>query len=183
MRQLKNHVKAREQVVDIARNVTFDFASVSEMNTAYWKESPDPKATGTDWIPKRGQRESALIDLFENPGNFDYKLGCQDTAMLIQYYASLKAAGSIKQPEGADEDDWIPGDAGFIENNYFFIFGDLYGATRGENIIYLGNGDFFGHNPEDKIRKLKKWIEEVNSWAHNLPYSSTVKSHRYRPPL
>jgi hypothetical protein len=57
--------------------------------------------------------------------------------------------------------DWIPGDWGYI------------GAERknpppggeGENIIYLGNDQYWGLGPAPNIRTLAEWQKFVGSWS------------------
>src|SRR6056297_3499176 len=54
--------------------------------------------------------------------------------------------------------DWIPGDAGFIENENY-VDGDH--GTQGENIIYLGKGNYYGHHPGETVRKHPGWMQAV----------------------
>jgi hypothetical protein len=83
----------------------------------------------------------------------------KDAAMLAQSRRDVRSA------------IFIPGDAGYIANtnhgSYKLGGSDNELGYEGENIIYLGKGEFFGHmpgNPEDKVKNMRGWMDEIKSW-------------------
>ena len=60
--------------------------------------------------------------------------------------------------------DWIPGDWGYITN----INSPAKGGTpglEGENIIYTGTDQFWGHfSSGNTYRTLQQWFDDVKSW-------------------
>lgn len=89
-----------------------------------------------------------------------YKIACEAaTAITVQ--------GGGKSPvrfhSSGDDEDWIPGDWGYIENTRFPAGGTP--GLEGENIIYVGKDKFWGHfNPGLEYKTLKQWFDLVNSW-------------------
>ena len=76
---------------------------------------------------------------------------------------------------------FIPGDAGYIANTKHQYHGGTEDGvgTEGENIVYLGNKEFFGHHGgeiNDKFRSLNMWKKFVDVWGkHDLwDYRETI---------
>lgn len=63
-----------------------------------------------------------------------------------------------------NENDWVPGDAGYIDN--ITITDKMDGARTGENVIYLGQGQFWGHGQGEKTWSDMK--STVDEWSPKL---------------
>jgi hypothetical protein len=92
-----------------------------------------------------------------------YAIGCAAATDLTMKGGS-KGANIIDIPS-SDTADWVPGDAGYIENaSYQSASGNI--GLMGENIIYTGNGEFWGHfSGSVTFRTLADWIAVVESWT------------------
>ena len=65
-----------------------------------------------------------------------------------------------------DQTLWIPGDWGYIHNKANTTMRAVNLGFEGENIIYLGNNEFWGHlSPKVTILPLNIWLEEVSKWG------------------
>ncbi len=60
-----------------------------------------------------------------------------------------------------NEADWVPGDYGYVINTKWDGTNEL---RRGENLIYLGGEQFWGHNDGNRVRSLPRWKEAVARW-------------------
>lgn len=82
--------------------------------------------------------------------------------------------------------DWIPGEAGWIENNFFHV-GVSSEGTEGENIVYMGNSVFWGNwSGGGRTDNLQGWLREVASWDYkwwHIRTGSSLHSNRFRPKL
>jgi hypothetical protein len=155
---LDAHVKARTGIVTFASKKQYSFASVSgwKMNPEYY----DWDVSKRTWKRKPSMdRQKAWEDLNINPQL--YAIGCAAATELTMKGGS-KGANIINKPS-SDTNDWVPADAGYIENTKFPPGGDI--GVLGENLIYTGNGLFWGHLPGSQTyRTLADWIKEVASW-------------------
>jgi hypothetical protein len=105
----------------------------------------------------RRDRQAAWDDVNNNPQL--YAIAC-DAATRITLSGGSGGANIIDKPS-SDKDDWVPGDAGYIENTKY----DGRVGLEGENIIYTGGGQFWGHfQTAVTYRSLDEWIKEVHSW-------------------
>ncbi|MGD9535600.1 MAG: DUF4157 domain-containing protein [Alphaproteobacteria bacterium] len=155
---LKDHVTARLGIVAFAAQKKYTFASVTgfKMNPQYYTWD-----TATmSWAIKPGaNRQEAWNDLNVHPEL--YAIGCKAARDLTQ------AGGSGGSPfidmPSSDEGDWVPGDAGYVKNTNFPQGKDI--AYLGENIIYTGEGKFWGHlSDQNTYRTLDEWKKKVESW-------------------
>jgi hypothetical protein len=158
---LNGHVKARTGIVNFATQKKYGFASRSgwSMNPQYY-----------DWDPNRGERgwwgtkpnvdeQAAWDDLNVNPHL--YAIGCAAATRLTMRGGS-RGDNIIDKPS-SDSADWVPGDAGYIENTNFQAGSDI--GVLGENIIYTGNDMFWGHVPGSvTYRTLNDWTAFVQRW-------------------
>lgn len=154
------HVKARTGIVSFAAQKQYGFAAQTgwSMNPQYY----DWDVNKASWKMKPGvDRQTAWDDLNANPQL--YAIGCQAATDLTMKGGS-KGANIIDIPS-SDTDDWVPGDAGYVENTKYSGKGI---GLLGENIIYTGDGKFWGHFSGNlTYRTLAEWIKEVISWESN----------------
>ena len=155
---LNNHLKARIGIVFFAGQKKYNFAALAgwsmnpnyyewDVNKGTWKMKPDVN------------RQEAWDDLNVNAKL--YAIGCAAATDLTMKGGS-KGADIIDKPS-SDINDWVPGEAGYIENTNYPPGGGI--GVLGENLIYTGNGKFWGHLPgTDTYRTLPEWIKEVHSW-------------------
>jgi hypothetical protein len=155
---LDAHVQARIGIITFAAKKGYSFASLVgwKMNPQYY----DWDISKGSWKMKSGvDRQQAWDDLNVNPQL--YAIGCAAATDLTMKGGS-KGAEIIDMPS-SDTDDWVPGDAGYIENTKFRPGSDI--GVLGENIIYTGNGMFWGHfSGNQTYRTLAEWIKQVESW-------------------
>jgi hypothetical protein len=155
---LTDHAQARMGIVAFAARKQYSFASVTgfTMNPQYytWDTS---KMT---WAVKPGvDRQKAWDDLNLHPEL--YAIGCKAARDITQAGGS-RGSKFVDMPS-TDESDWVPGDAGYVENTKFPPGTDI--AYLGENIIYMGGGLFWGHlNDVVATRTLDAWKKKVKSW-------------------
>ncbi len=157
-KSLNDHLKARVGIVTFAALKKYAFASVAgfKMSPKYW----DVDASTQSWKMKPGvNKQDAWDDVNNNPQ--DYAIGCQAASIITQAGGS-KGALFRDQPS-TDEKDWVAGDAGYVSNpNHPKNAGP---GTLGENLIYIGSGNFWGHLPGNQsVRPLADWKTEVASW-------------------
>lgn len=155
---LGTHVNARTGIVSFAGQKKYRFAAMSgwSMNPKYY----DWDVSKGTWKTKPNvDRQEAWDDLNANPQQ--YAIACAAATDLTMKGGS-KGAAIIDKPS-SDTDDWVAGDAGYIENTKFPPGGGS--GVLGENLIYTGNRQFWGHLPGPKTyRTLPEWINEVQSW-------------------
>jgi hypothetical protein len=157
-KSLSDHVTARLGIVGFAAQKKYSFASVTgfKMNPQYYDIFPDKLA----WKLKSGvDKQAAWQDLNLNPQL--YAIGCKAATDLTQAGGS-KGAKFGNQPSH-DESDWISGDAGYVTNKMAPPGQDI--GLLGENIIYVGSGQFWGHFSGNlTYRTLAEWKAEVAKW-------------------
>ncbi len=149
------HMKARFNVVEFASKKQYIFpkkVTGELMNPAFWEHD----ATG--WHEKAGvDRKTAVNDLNINPK--EYEIGCLLATKLTMEGGSKSSV--LTRETGAANDDWIPGDWGYIKNTKF---SGGYGLS-GENLIYTGKDLFWGHfGPGNTYKSLTDWFTDVESW-------------------
>jgi hypothetical protein len=157
-KSLSAHLAARTGIVTFANQKKYSFASVSgfKMNPAYYNVD---FSTGK-WSLKSGvDKQTAWDDLNVNPQL--YAIGCAAATDLTQAGGS-KGAKFADKPT-SDEGDWVAGEAGYVENTKFPKGADI--GLLGENIIYTGSGQFWGHfTGSITFRTLAEWKKMVASW-------------------
>ena len=146
---------------------------------------------------RNGNPDSALADLSDiatgidsATGNSPYNFGCNAGAQLVMLYGISQALGSgfneyakshnfingegnlnpgfeqIKVGTSDRIGDWVPGDWGYIENSS----PDPAPGEEGENIIYLGADNYWGHGlgADAGVKPLQgaeSWYEVVQGWG------------------
>jgi hypothetical protein len=75
-----------------------------------------------------------------------------------------------------NDDDWIPGEMGYIENTKHAR--KPVDGQEGENIIYVGSGIYWGHSPDPKPYKTRsEWLGIVKRWNGG----AEIQKRRHRP--
>jgi RHS repeat-associated protein len=168
---IKQHVAARQNIVEAAKDYQVKFDTDLKLSGAFWqivKGEMQSKASAYD----------ALEDVFKNPA--DYQMACRRAARLVMLWGIAQAVGKeefdkavgnrvlyngqlkfMRGTKGVPADDWIPGDWGYIKSQAK----NPRVGEEGENIIYLGNGEYWGQGPEPRVRSLEKWQESVAGWS------------------
>lgn len=154
---LASHVLSRKGVVDFAakKKYTFGAGDRMKMNPAYWEKTPEG-----NWRPKPGVNVlDAMNDVNANPK--EYAIACQPATTITMLAGSNS---NMVRDTGSSDSDWVPGDWGYIENTKFSNKPKDVGL-EGENIIYVGFLQFWGHfTGTNTYRMLKEWFDEVKSW-------------------
>jgi Domain of unknown function (DUF4157)/Protein-glutamine gamma-glutamyltransferase len=170
-KSLTDQVRARLGIVTFASQKAYKFASVDgfKMNPKYWWVDQSTMKYG----PKPGvDKQEAWDDLIKSPN--EYAIGCFAATDITQ--AGGAKTGSFRNQPTSDEADWVPGDAGYVANPKHPTGWDP--GTLGENIIYVGSGQFWGHLSDDlTYRTLDEWKTKVATWNK----SSVVLSKRDGP--
>ncbi len=154
---LMRHLAARRRVVAFARKKKYVFEAGRQdfrMNPKYWAWDI---GTGKFWKKEEADSQEARDDVNKNPG--EYRIGCAAAAKI-----TMEGGGQSKRALGttAEDKDWIPGDGGFIKNDGW---NGTAAGLEGENIIYMGGKQFWGHYLNtNTMQPYPKWFELVNSW-------------------
>jgi hypothetical protein len=160
---LRTHVGAREGIIRFAsqRKYHFGVADQIKMNPKYWDvriDPSNPKKAGS--IRSDVDPEEAIKDLNVNPD--EYYISCYMAAKLTMLGGS--GDPNLKDDNNIEDSDWIPGDWGYIENTKYNENPNL--GQEGENIIYVGNGLFWGHTSDpDPYNTKDGWLAIVRSWS------------------
>ena len=168
---LEKHMKARVGIVEFASKKQYAFGAgdAFKMNPAFWI------VDATGWRVKPGvDRQKAIADLNVHPK--EYAIACEAAT-------KLTVEGGSKSPVTDDtevaEDDWIPGDWGYINNTKFPTSGGEIGL-EGENIIYVGGDKFWGHFSSGNVyQTLKEWFDTVKGWNGG----ARTETYRTRPTI
>jgi hypothetical protein len=169
---LGDHVQSRKGIVEFAAKKKYTFAagSAMTMNPKYWRK------VGAGWRVKPGvDPKTAMEDVNITPKK--YKIACQAATQLTMMAGS--GFSPLTKDTGVGKDDWVPGDWGYIKNTQF-VPGSTAVGLEGENLIYTGGQQFWGHfSGTNTYRTLDQWIAEVMSW--NTPGGAALRDYRKRP--
>lgn len=152
---LVKHIDSRILIIDVANAKKYNFGAGKDfkMNPEFWTKD----AEGNHLVVKGKSIHAAYLDMFwENAKK--YCLGCKMATLVTLHIGT--SFNHLVDSE-VEEDDWIPGDAGFIEN-INFEKGKWKAGYEGENIIYMGNGLYWGHFTN--VVKNKKLDKGDDSW-------------------
>jgi hypothetical protein len=144
------------------------------MNPDFWVVMPG----GAGFDVKPGADPLKAVQDLNNPKNVgtskEYAIACFAATSLTMIGGA--EYGRFGETTSSDRDDWIPGDWGYIENTKFPAVGGTPGL-EGENIIYVGKGQFWGHfNPGLEYKTLDGWIAQVNAFPP--PTEALLKNSR-----
>ncbi len=146
---LKNHLTARERIVEYtSKSFIFEAGPAEKMNPEYFQRNESGK-----WEPKSSWLKAAE-DVIFNPSGFEYEIACAPLTHSIMVAVNGSENMQLKIPI-YDRDDWVPGDWGYIENTAH-IEGKTPAGREGQNLIYVGGGQFWGHPAGRKT--LNDWI-------------------------
>ncbi len=165
------HMKARYNIVEFASQKRYTFGADADfrMNPDYWIVGPTSFRLKPGADPK-----TAIKDLNVHPDK--YAIACEAATSLTMQGGSESA---LTEDTGIGEDDWIPGDWGYIENTKYAT-GKKATGTEGENLIYTGKNKFWGHfGPGLEYKTLVEWFDTVKSWDGG----ALIKSFRRRPTI
>jgi hypothetical protein len=152
------HIRARHGVIEFASKKKYGFAAGAgfKMNEEYWDVD---HAKGSIEVKPGKNRQEALDDLNVNPKK--YEIACE-AATAFTMVGGGKSPFKIET--GRAEDDWIPGDWGYIKNDNFPRPGGKPGL-EGENIIYVGLDQYWGHfTDKNEYKTLQQWFDQVKGW-------------------
>ncbi|MEN6375918.1 MAG: DUF4157 domain-containing protein [Smithella sp.] len=163
-------VKARKGIVEHTSKGSYRWGvnSSIKMNPRYWQKKDDR------WGAKPGvSLEEASRDVFDNPSGFDYAMACH----LATGVTFVAGSGSASYKESnTNEDDWVPGDWGYIENKAYKE-GQSRPGTEGENIIYIGGRQFWGHPSGNKT--FNEWMCYIQKMNNNTGKPELKKWRKY----
>jgi hypothetical protein len=157
---LMRHIGARKGVVKFASEKKYKFTGGRanfRMNEKYWWMD---KSTGKFGLKEGADRVEASKDLNAHPE--EYTIGCFAATKL-----TVQGGGGSQWVEGSTgvEQDWVPGDAGYIKNEGWSL--NQRPGLEGENIIYMGGKDFWGHfNNDVAVKPYTQWFNTVDGWDH-----------------
>ncbi len=149
------HINARKGIIDFAakKKYTFGAGAAFKMNPRYWKP------VGNKYRLKRGvNRREAFEDVNKNPQK--YSLACSAATNITMMAGS--GFSNIVKDNNVNDQDWVPGDWGYIKNTNFpgFPIG-----REGENIINVSTGLFWGHlSKTNTYRSINAWHKIVKAW-------------------
>lgn len=156
---LMRHMEAREGVTTFARAKKYKFTggrAKFHMNPKYWWWDKD---SGKYGLLEGVDIVEASKDLKATPS--EYTIGCAAATKI-----TVEGGGQSRWVKGTTdvEQDWVPGDAGFIKNEGW----NGRPGYEGENIIYVGGKEYWGHFENDvDVKSFSQWFDQVNSWNEN----------------
>ncbi|MBI4739481.1 hypothetical protein HY772_08140 [Candidatus Woesearchaeota archaeon] len=180
--EIRIHVRARFHTVFLTKKAANFKLSHGlddyKYNKNFWQNTKFDYNNSTNIIPY-GVSSKAMRDMFRHPDQ--YTIGCRDAAIWTLKYGTYLATGgtNLKLDDPVvDDSDWIPGENGFIENDNNIVKFLAYTQYLGENIIYIGNNNFWGlaTNKEKQINTMEGWFNVIKQWA----WSGHPKLHKYR---
>jgi hypothetical protein len=180
LHNLELHVNSRLAIIAFAKAKKYDFALNDIAPQEQWKAD---QTVVTDAF-------TALNDV--NSNSSAYTLGCLTATRLTMLGGIVNALGKeksnkvlgsnpmgnrrlvIRRSKQVANEDWIPGDWGYIENTA--PQSEVKRGRAGENIVYLGGNKFWGHVSKDlTIRSLAEWVAEVREWNKKDPKVENVR--------
>lgn len=157
-RNFRAHLKARYDIITFAsrRQYRFGAGAGFTMNAEFWVIHPD----GTFDVKPGVNPQKARDDLNKHPEA--YAIACEAATKLTMLGGSKSEA--LRGDYGNADDEWIPGDWGWIKNVNYPATGGIPGQ-EGENLIYVGKDIFWGHTSSpNPYNTYDLWFEKVKSW-------------------
>ncbi|MDY6979979.1 MAG: DUF4157 domain-containing protein [Pseudomonadota bacterium] len=165
---LGEHVDVRKRIVKYTAMKQYHFGvdSNTRVNPKYWGSS------GSKYYvkPKMSATE-AYEDMIKSSS---YSVSCHMATKVTM----LAGTGdrNLVRDTGVKSGDWIPGDWGYVDNVTYMPVINQPGE-EGENIIYVGNGRYWGHiSSAQTYKSLPDWVKLVKQWGFPM-----VKAWRERP--
>jgi hypothetical protein len=169
---LDYHVAARKGVIQFAGKKQYRFGAGSSfrMNPKYWDVD---LASGRFKVKPGVDPLIAIGDLNVTPS--EYSIACFAATLLTMLGGSGET--ELAEDKASDQNDWVPGEWGYVENTKFSGLPSDIGL-EGENIIYTGYSKFWGHISDAvTYLRLEDWIKKVDRWNHG----AKVRDIRRRP--
>jgi hypothetical protein len=161
-RNFRAHLKARYDIITFAakRAYRFGAGAAFRINSDFWVINP---VTNEVEVKPGVNPQKAREDLNANPDQ--YVIACEVATKITMLGGSK--SDKLRGDYGNAEDEWIPGDWGWIKNTNFPTTGGIPGR-EGENLIYVGQDIYWGHTTDKNAYKtFEQWLELVNSWNNN----------------
>lgn len=157
---LDSHIGARKGVVktafDAKNKIAWGVGSSMKMNPQYWARS-----SSGSWNPKPGvSTVDAAKDVFANPSKFPYAMACH-AATGVTMVAGTGSEMIKEWGSGVSSNDWVPGEWGYIKNTTH-IKGVSPDGHEGENLIYTGSGQYWGHPAG--LKTMAGWLAHVRQF-------------------
>ncbi|HZY35744.1 MAG TPA: DUF4157 domain-containing protein [Mucilaginibacter sp.] len=154
---LKKHIDARNGIIVFAskKKYTFGAGGQFKMNPKYfvWNDKTWDYKPGVD-------KQEARNDLNVHPEQ--YNIACAAATKLTMVGGSNS---DLIEGQSQDLADWVPGDWGYIENLNFTK--NRVPGLEGENIIYVGKDQFWGHYGEgNTYDTLPGWEKQVKGFEN-----------------
>lgn len=157
--QLDKHIETRMMIVQYAYSANMSFApgGSTHYNTDLWEPKPDGS-----WQPKAGvDRMVAVLDMFGPGSDQLYGMGCKQARGFVLEAGT--GGGPLDAYATTNENDIIPGDGAYVVK---INAGRFSVGGEGENLIYVGNGLFWGlTSRKPEIYPLDYWrkhfVDEV----------------------
>jgi hypothetical protein len=187
-RNLILNVRARMAIVARTTTIRFGFPEGEAITVASGKWDKDQPFT-----PREGTSAyDAYRDPWDHPG--DYELGCKHASVAAMYAgitdvleksafdAAFPSTALASSRNGLRDDVWIPGDKSFMANPAAVTPQQqktIPSRLWGENIIYVGNGHYWGFlGKGGGAKTAADWQSKIAGW-HDQP-ESDVKFADYR---
>jgi RHS repeat-associated protein len=192
--QLDLHVQTRLNIITAAEKIRFGMpgrAADIRYNPDYWE------IRGGVPVLKRNVRPSeAINDMFQNPEK--YSVPCEMALRAAVAYGTMQTIGRDAFDKGlngrspltsTDEmvfnrtgygpgygrsstpgDAWVPGDWGQVRNTKWDPHRPGGDFLDRENVLYLGNENFWGHVTRRNVRNVRnvrtlpEWVGAVHGW-------------------
>jgi len=150
-----NHVNDRKGIVKFASKKKYQFGAGTafKMNPEYWVK------VNNKWRVKPGKNsKEAYEDVNKNPQK--YSIACHAATVITMLAGS--GFSDLTKDRGVDDQDWVPGDWGYIKNTNFR--GSPVGQ-EGENLINVSPNKFWGHlSKTNTYRSIGGWMNKVKAW-------------------
>jgi hypothetical protein len=151
---LKEHIRAREQIIKKTDDVSFEFATKDKLRT-------NPEYWDGQFLKDESEKLEAAEDFFINPDK--YAVGCKMAARAT----AIAGSGTVnfKTLNNCPYYDWVPGDFGWIINKD--PVSSREDGDEGENLIYLGGNRFWGLTGDGSLKMDRGWwLGEVAGWGN-----------------
>ena len=164
LKNFKAHIDVRKQIVENAKNKQFRWV-FSDMRFPKGDQEVVTSDTNFELLPDCKENPYLFFLAVNNSRTF---VGCRTGTKLVFEGGFNTLPRPKKLREGRNSKQFIPGDWGYIinlsreENPKNWSNG-----LAGENIIYLGNKQFWGHfGDENKnIFTIEKWFHKIRGWT------------------
>ncbi len=173
---LRSHIGSREATVNFAKKRSYRFAAGKkmEMNTDFWGRTAEGK-----WAPRKKpglDEKTTALNAYKdlNINAKEYAIACHAAAQITMWVGSNYTA--LKRDNNVDDNDWIPGDWGYIKNLLHKSHSSSPLAINktpgeeGENIICTGKNEFWGHSSDkNPYASLAGWFKRIIALGNSLP--------------